>query len=115
MTMIAHAESSKHLRHGYVDLPWSTSQETEPTPASTEIQRAVTDYCSQHNDDTLHQRWSTTPGPQDAGKVTKEFSRRCQREEATRGIRDVNLPILTTSGQIDTAKPLHKASQTGVS
>ena len=55
MTMIAHAESSQHLRHGYVDLPWSTSQETEPTPTSAEIQRAVTG-CGWHRSPSTSRR-----------------------------------------------------------
>ena len=39
--MIAHAESFQHLRHGYVDLAWSTARETELTPTSAEIRRAA--------------------------------------------------------------------------
>ena len=33
-TLTAHAASLQQLRHGYADLPWSTTQESEPTPTS---------------------------------------------------------------------------------
>ena len=55
MTIIAHAESSQHLRHSYVDLRWSTCQETEPTPTSAEIQRAVTG-CDWHRSPSTSRR-----------------------------------------------------------
>ena len=72
-TLTTRAASFQQVRRDYVDLPWSTFQETEPTPTSAEVQRAVTrcgwhrspstskamrscskkHSCSQHIDDIL--------------------------------------------------------------